>query len=107
MATQADLLMQQRNNQNWNDYFQNAAQNAQMWLAANERNNYTQNSPINNLGDKLGKAVGLALFGERYPTAEGENAGINTDLSQAQSNAYMNDKTQSIVPQDSALESVE
>lgn len=93
MATQEDRKMM-----SWTDYFARAMQPPQL----PQKPQYTQKSPTNDFGYSLGQAVGAALFGERYPTAE-PNAGINTDLSQAQSNAYMNDKVQSVVPQNSAL----
>ena len=88
MATQEDKRMT-----NWLDYFTNAIQPPKL----PQKPNYTQNSPTNDFGYTLGQAVGAALFGERTPKAE------NTDLSQAQSNAYMSDKMQTGVPQGSAL----
>ena len=93
MATQEDKRMM-----SWFDYFRNAMQLPQL----PQKPRYTRKSPTNDFGYTLGQAVGAALFGGKYPKSE-PNAGINTDLSQAQSNAYMNDKTQSVVPQNSAL----
>ena len=93
MATQEDKRMM-----NWTDYFRNAMQPPKL----PQTPPFAQNNAINYAGFNAGVATALGLLGERYPKAE-PNAGINTDLSQAQSNAYMNDKVQSVVPQNSAL----
>lgn len=73
---------------NWLDYFQNAMQPPKL----PPKPSYTQNSPTNDFGYTLGQALGTALFGERIPKNGGENAGINTDLSQAQSDAYVQNR---------------
>lgn len=93
MATQEDTRMT-----NWLDYFKNAIQPPKL----PQKPAYTQNSPTNDFGYTLGQALGTALFGERVPKA-GENAGINTDLSQAQSNAHMQNLINSTVDPNSTL----
>lgn len=92
MATQTDRQMT-----SWRDYFQRAMQPLQL----PPKPAYTQSSPTNDFGYTLGQALGTAIFGERYPKVP--NAGINTDLSQAQSNAHMQNLINSTVDPNSAL----
>ena len=92
MATQTDRQMT-----NWQDYFHRAMQPLQL----PQKPFYTQISPTNDFGYTLGQALGTAIFGERHPKVP--NAGINTDLFQAQSNAHMQDLINSTVDPNSAL----
>ena len=102
--TQADLEMKQ----SWRDKFDSAMNAPKQALQSMQTPPFAQNSAVNNFGYNTGLAAAMGLgkalgvFG--VPTENTPNAGINTDMSQAQSNAIWHDALSTNVTPGSALD---
>lgn len=101
--TQADLEMKQ----SWRDKFDSAMNAPKQALQSMQTPPFAQNSAVNNFGYNTGLAAAMGLgkalgvFG--VSTEDTPNAGINTDMSQAQSNAIWNNAVKDVVAPNSAL----